>query len=888
MAWFTRLRNVFWSNRVSDEIDREMAFHLAERADDLVAGGMSPDAARREARRRFGNYALQKEDTRDHDLLGWLETTGADVRYAMRACRRAPGFAGVAILSLALGIGANTAIFTLINVAMLKSLPVSRPEDLVRVTLNLQREPSKRDPGAKSESCCTQGVWERIRDHHDTFASVFAYGATSGADLSTGGESRPVIVGLVTGGFFSTLGMRPAAGRILVDTDDRPNCPPVAVISHGFWHSEFGGSPTTVGQSVTLNGRPFEIVGVADRSFFGVEFGFSPRIWAPQCAGTAIRGGYQGGGWVVGRLKPGLTFEQGAAMLASLAPPDSAFALEPFAHGIPFLSGLYGQALFVLMAIVGIVLLVACANIANLLLARATARQREIAVRLALGASRFRLVRQLLTESLVLSLAGAGLGLLFAMWGSRALVGLFPNIDPPDLTPDATVLAFTLGVCALTSVLFGLAPAGLLFAPRKSQAVDPHLLIKSGGRTLGEGPSRFSIAKTLVVAQIALSLVMVIGAGLLVTTWQQLVAIDPGFRSDGVLLTSVNTRPARLPRNQLGPTYTRILDDLRAMPGVVSASAAWVPPFTANSRLAIDVAGFTPAMPGDAVVRLNQISDGYFRTLRTPLLAGRDFGPTDVPTSPSVAIVNEALARKFFGVADVVGRTFRVKEGAGLSEPVQIVGVAGNTKWMTLREESQAIVYYALGQAQARGNQLRASRRRGGVGARARREIGARRGRPAVLTDAGSSSAAHRQFDQAPASARPAVRLLRRAGAAARDDRALRRCVVQRRAPPERNRRADCARRRTHGGHRHGAEGRQPAGRRRRRHRPAFLGRWNPAREDLPLRRHAHRSVDAGPVVPRPHRRRHRRRDRAGVACVAAGSGFGPTRGVKSCARMER
>jgi predicted permease len=688
---------------VSDEIDREMAFHLAERADDLVAGGMSPDAARREARRRFGNYALQKEDTRDHDLLGWLETTGADVRYAMRACRRAPGFAGVAILSLALGIGANTAIFTLINVAMLKSLPVSRPEDLVRVTLNLQREPSKRDPGAKSESCCTQGVWERIRDHHDTFASVFAYGATSGADLSTGGESRPVIVGLVTGGFFSTLGMRPAAGRILVDTDDRPNCPPVAVISHGFWHSEFGGSPTTVGQSVTLNGRPFEIVGVADRSFFGVEFGFSPRIWAPQCAGTAIRGGYQGGGWVVGRLKPGLTFEQGAAMLASLAPPDSAFALEPFAHGIPFLSGLYGQALFVLMAIVGIVLLVACANIANLLLARATARQREIAVRLALGASRFRLVRQLLTESLVLSLAGAGLGLLFAMWGSRALVGLFPNIDPPDLTPDATVLAFTLGVCALTSVLFGLAPAGLLFAPRKSQAVDPHLLIKSGGRTLGEGPSRFSIAKTLVVAQIALSLVMVIGAGLLVTTWQQLVAIDPGFRSDGVLLASVNTRPARLPRNQLGPTYTRILDDLRAMLGVVSASAAWVPPFTANSRLAIDVAGFTPAMPGDAVVRLNQISDGYFRTLRTPLLAGRDFGPTDVPTSPSVAIVNEALARKFFGVADVVGRTFRVKEGAGLSEPVQIVGVAGNTKWMTLREESQAIVYYALGQAQPEG-----------------------------------------------------------------------------------------------------------------------------------------------------------------------------------------
>ncbi|PYV13380.1 MAG: hypothetical protein DMG07_14750, partial [Acidobacteria bacterium] len=254
MSWFARLRNVFRQKKVSDEIEREMAFHLAERAEELVADGMHPDAARREARRRFGNYALQKETTREGDLLVWLETLVADLRYALRALRAAPGFAAVALLSLALGIGANTTIFTLINVALLKSLPVRHPEELVMLTWNSE--------GTSNGSVdFTNALWEQIRDHQDVFAVLSVYGP-AGANLSAGGEARPVKVGLVSGDFFSTLGVRPAAGRILTGADDTRGCPAVAVITHAFWQSEYGGSENVVGKSVAINGHPFQIVGV--------------------------------------------------------------------------------------------------------------------------------------------------------------------------------------------------------------------------------------------------------------------------------------------------------------------------------------------------------------------------------------------------------------------------------------------------------------------------------------------------------------------------------------------------------------------------------------------------------------------------------------------------
>src|SRR5262249_55425153 len=334
----------------------------------------------------------------------------------------------------------------------------------------------------------------------------------------------------------------------------------------------------------------------------------------------------------------------------------STFGVASFSKGMPGLSRNYGEALFLLMAIVGVVLLIACANVANLLLARATSRQHEIAVRLALGASRSRLIRQLLTESVLLSILGAALSVLFASWGSRFLVGFLAGrnrVAPLDLTPDVNVLGFTLAVGTLTGVLFGLAPAW------RAARVDPHAVMKPSGRGVAEGHSRFSVGKALVVAQITLSLVMIVGAGLLIGSWRRLATIDPGFRSDGVLLAGVNTRPARIPDQQLGETYRRILQRLPALPGVASASAAGLTPSgNTNSRIVIDVAGFTPKSDNDALVRFNQVSDGYFATIGTRILAGRDFNSGDVATSPKVAIVSEELARKFFGGARALGQRF--------------------------------------------------------------------------------------------------------------------------------------------------------------------------------------------------------------------------------------
>src|SRR5262245_39437431 len=534
-----------------------MSQQLADRYVESLTRGATPDEAYRVALTELiDDESLARELRRVERQVGQepivlgTNTRGnmiadlwQDLRFGARMLVKKHGFTLIIVITLALGIGANTAIFTLINVVMLKSLPVSHPEELVMLT--------RSGGDSKNPSSFSQALWEQIRDHQDVFSGVCVYGSTGAADLSAGGEARPVSVGLVSGGFFSTLGVRPVLGRNLTDADDQRGCSPVAVITHAFWHSEYGGSADIVGKSVAINGRPFQIVGVAEPAFIGVEYGYNAPIWAPQCAGTIIRG-YNGGGWVIGRLKSGITIEQSRARLAALAPaileatlPPNATAeaaaqyrkstlgVAPFSKGLQGLSSTYGEALLMIMAIVGVVLLIACANIANLLLARGAARSHEMGVRLALGASRSRLIRQLLTESVLLAFAGAASGLLFAHWGSRVLVGFMARRNhfvALDLTPDVRVLAFNLVVGVLTGALFGLAPAW------RAAHVDPLATLKPSGRGVTEGHSRFSASKALVVAQIALSLVMIAGAGLLLGSWRRLVALDPGFRSEGVLL----------------------------------------------------------------------------------------------------------------------------------------------------------------------------------------------------------------------------------------------------------------------------------------------------------------------------------------------------------------
>jgi putative ABC transport system permease protein len=596
-------------------------------------------------------------------MTNGLETLLADARYALRALRAQPGFTVAALLSLSLGIGANTAIFTLVNTAMLKSLPVSHPEELVELTV--------RPRGGKPISI-SDVLWRQIRDRQDVFASMLTYGST-GADLAAGGEARAVSLGLISGAFFSTLGVHAAAGRLIGDADDQPGCPAVAVITHPFWEREYGRATSVIGRSVTLTGQPFRIIGVAERSFFGIEFGYDVPVWIPKCAET-IRGRPGGSvGWVVGRLKSGVTLGQARARIAALAPmileaavpadmsTDAAarfrqrsMELSPFANGIRSLEESYGKALFVLMAVVGVVLLIACANIANLLLARATARRREIAIRMALGASHLRLLRQLLTESLLLSLFSTVLGLVFAVLGTRVLVGFMSPrlLLALDLTPDRTVLAFTAAVGAMTGLIFGVAPAW------RSVRIDAQIAMTPAGRGVTEGHSRFTLGKGIVIGQVAMSLVAVAIAGLLLGSWRRLATLDTGFRSEHVLVVRLNTRAAQTPPEQRNSTFARVLERLRAIPGVRAAALAALTPMGADrfAPLIVDVAGAPPVPGNEASVSRNHVSDGYFTAIGTRLLAGRDFDRRDVLTSPVVAIVNEALARRLFGGVSPVGR----------------------------------------------------------------------------------------------------------------------------------------------------------------------------------------------------------------------------------------
>ncbi len=710
MAWYHRFLNTARPDPLSRELDRELEFHLAERVDELVAGGMSEAEARREARIRFGGAGVQKERARDRDLLPWLESLVADLRYALRSLRSNPGFAVVAVLSLGLGIGANTAIFSLVDAVMLRSLPVSRPEELVQVNMG--------DPGIIDFS---NPLWEELRDRQEVFSGAFAY-SDQRFDLAGGGEVRPVEGTWVSGGFFGTLGVAPAAGRLLTAGDDFRGCPAVAVLGHGFWQSAYGGARNAVGRSISLNGHPFQIVGVAQPGFTGVEVGRVPQVFAPLCAKAVVDGGDGGldqhSTWflrIVGRRAEGVTEAGARARLAALAPAvfgatvpadwdergkqqylRSKLDVVPAATGYSSLRLQYRDALLAMTVVVGLVLLIACANVANLLLARAAARRREMAIRLAIGAGRGRLVRQLLTESLVLALLGGALGLVFAKWASGLLVRLLStrsNAVQLDLAVDGRLLAFTLAVATGTAVLFGLAPAW------RSTRVDPQAAMQATSRSVTEGRSRFSAGKLLVVGQIALSLVLVLGAGLMLGTFRRLVTLDPGFRSEGVLLASLNLRGTGIPRERLPQVKEEILAAVRATPGVRSASASTITPVSASSTNGrVEVEGYVPKGRGDTEVFFNTVSDGYFATLGTPLLAGRDFGPGDVSGSEPVAVISEAMARKFFGGANPVGRRIGLVDPLSPGRSLSVVGVVANTKYLSLREGSVPLVYLPLAQ----------------------------------------------------------------------------------------------------------------------------------------------------------------------------------------------
>jgi putative ABC transport system permease protein len=632
-----------------------------------------------------------------------------DVRYALRALAASPGFAAVAILSLALGIGANTAIFSLIDSVILKTLPVPHPEQLVQVTMG-------------KNTSFTNPIWEQLRDRQDVFSGVFAYGGGR-FNLAAGGEARYATGNFASGQFFDALGLHAAIGRTFTPDDDKRGCGGTAVISYGFWQREYGGRADAVGKSISLDNHPFEIVGVLQPGFTGVDVGTEKDVYIPICTEKTLHGEFssldQRSNWwlrVIGRTKPGVSAAQAQARLKMLAPEifgatvpprwkpemqaeyrSRTFDVQVAANGLSGLRKQYTQALWVLMAIVGVVLLIACANVANLLLARSAARQKEIAIRIALGSGRWRLMRQLLTESLVLSLAGAAMGTLFAQWGARLLVS-FLSVNSNrvflDLSIDGRVLAFTAGVSIVTAMLFGLAPAW------RGTAVNPQAAMKANGRGVIEG-GRFGLGKALVVAQVALSMMLVVGAGLMLTTFFRLETLDTGFDRQHVLLVNVDLRNGHYPAERRGAAMREMLQRLRALPAVLSASGSNITPVsgsTWNEDLIID--GYQPKGKGDTLVYFNEVSDRYFETMRMKLLAGRDFGSQDTPESPKVAIVNQTMAKKFFGGQNPVGRRYRAEEGNRLGPWTEIVGLVSDSKYENLREEILPAAFVAASQDQ--------------------------------------------------------------------------------------------------------------------------------------------------------------------------------------------
>ena len=710
-----------WRRR-DEELDEEIKSHLRMAASERVERGETPEQAAASARREFGNVGLVKEVTREMWGWAWLRQFAQDIRYGLRTMRRGPGFTAVAVITLALGIGVNTAIFQLIDAVRLRALPVHEPQQLTE--LRIEDMKGARGNFASWHPSLSNPIWEQVRERQQAFSGVFAWGAAD-FNLGAGSEVRPARGLWVSGDFFNVLGVRPELGRVFNADDDRRGCGTAgAVLSHQFWQREFGGDPSVVGKSLSLDDHPFEIVGVTPASFYGPEVGRTFDVAVPVCSEALINGAENsqldsGSTWwlvVMGRLKPGWTIEQATAQLNSISPgvfqttlspkypAESAqsylnfkLAAFPAASGISQVRETYESPLWMLLGVAGLVLLVACANLANLLLARANAREREIAVRLALGASRARIVRQLLAESLLLAAVGSALGALLSGLLGDFLVSLLSTQQDQlflDLSTDWPVLGFTAGMAVLTCVLFGLTPA------LRASRVAPTEAMKASGRGLTAGRERFTLRRALVVAQVALSLVLVAGALLFSRSLGKLLSAEVGFRQEGVLIAQVDSSRMNLP-NEGRPSFKReLLERIKAVNGVESAAASNVVLLSGNAwgnDVWMDGADSSARKP----VNLARVTPGFFETLDITLLAGRDFDDRDTSSSPQVAVVNEEFARQVGGGANPVGGSFWVEaRPGGVPETrYEIVGLVKSTKYSDVREDLQPVAYFPMSQA---------------------------------------------------------------------------------------------------------------------------------------------------------------------------------------------
>jgi predicted permease len=643
-----------------------------------------------------------------------MRTILHDIRYAFRLLGRSPVLSAVAALSLGLGIGANTTIFSLLNEVFLRPLPLAEPARLVSVFMSDERN---RGNAFGNFMPVSRLNLVDFRQQNQVFEGLVFHQFIPLSLAGGTGEPEQIFGEIVTGDYFRVLGAPLVMGRgFLPEEDAAPGASPVAVLSYGLWQRRYGADPNMAGRTITVNGRAFTVVGVTAESFRGTSAIGGPQLWVPFAMYREVTSGFMLESWdsrrallfnATGRLRPGVSVEQASANMNTIAaalaqeyPNDNrgrSVTLVPLAQATinPGFRENMVTAGGLLMVVVALVLLIACANVANLLLARAASRKQEIAVRLSLGAGRRRLIRQLLVESLVLAVVGGALGLLLAYWCRAALIALRPPFLPDNalaLSLDGRVLLFTALVALGTGVLFGLAPAVQFSRPDLAVELKDRTSQPTGAR------GQFTIRNALVVAQIALSLVALIGAGLFLRSLGNARQIDPGFDADHLAVFSFNLAAQGMPPDAAAARQREILDRVRAVPAVQSASyGSFVPLGGAGFARSVFLEGqdVTDARAG-RLVQMSNIADGYLETIGVPLMRGRDFAPSDTAESPQVVIVNETMAKRFWPDEDAIGKRFRF---SGQEQLTEVVGVARDSKYNFLGEDPQPFIYQPLLQA---------------------------------------------------------------------------------------------------------------------------------------------------------------------------------------------
>jgi predicted permease len=722
-----RMRGFFAKGKQDRELNEELQAHLEMLVEEKRRQGMSKEQARQAAGLDLGGIAQTEEAYREARGLHFVETFLQDLRYAARMLRRSPGFTAVVIGSLALGIGANTAIFSAIDAVMLRMLPVEEPQQLVMLQWHANDWPDKylgdlegSGFGEKGEGFTSYSfaypTYEQFRKENRVFSETLAFAANDDAvNVGIDGHAEATVVQGVSGNFFQGLGVEALLGRTLQPQDDQASAPPVAVISYKFWQQYLGGSSSVAGKTMAMNGQPITIVGVAPADFFGLEPGSAPGIFLPLAKYSAEQSHQDPANngltyltdpktwWagVVGRLKPGISEKAAEAELRVVfdrtlpAVPAGAEVNKPVLQVAPIKQGLsslrrqFSSSLLLLMMMVGAVLLIACGNVAALLLTRASARQREIAVRLSLGARRARLIRQLLTESVLLAACGGALGLVVAKWAGNVLVALLLSgrqVATLELQFDVRVLVFTAVVCIVSGILFGLAPA--LHATR----VDLQSSLKQSP-SAGVG-RKLTAGKFLVAGQVALCLLLLVSAGLLLRTLQTLQGTNLGFNRQNVLLFTVRPGLNGYKGDQLDQFYPEMQRRMQQLPGVQSVSFADRNPIgQGSSSTSGSIPGYTPGGKQVDIYR-HIVGPGYFDTLGIRLRLGRAVGLQDSRTAPLVVVVNQKFVDKYMHGDNPLGRHLELGSGKRLKR-YEIVGVVDDVKYARVRQEVPPTTYFS-------------------------------------------------------------------------------------------------------------------------------------------------------------------------------------------------